>query len=220
MVRAARLKCCDLRVFSAIRTGELFQPSSVAFRLSLISRDAFALRQYLKGRTAPLHSELDAIVGKLDTLRSYKHYLDALLSFREPLERAVRQARPLARLGLRPKFIASAIRRDMDDLGLPPAPDMGATTIIDTSQLVGTLYVLEGSALGARMVYRRALDLGLSAQFGARHLACQMQDKASWPEFLAVLDRHDQSNAEDTARASVAAFEHALIAFRGSLSEH
>lgn len=179
------------------------------------------MRQYLKGRTAPLHSELDAIVGELHTLESYKYYLAALLSFREPLELAVRQARPLAQLGWHPKFIASAIRQDMDDLGLPvPAAEVRTTTISDVSQLVGTLYVLEGSALGARVVYRRALTLGLSAQFGARHLACQVQDKASWPGFLAILDRHDQSNAEDTALASVAAFEHALIAFRGSFCEH
>jgi heme oxygenase (biliverdin-IX-beta and delta-forming) len=178
------------------------------------------LRFYLKERTSALHSQLDAIVGKLDTLKCYERYLRAALSFRDPLEKAVVQAQPLGQLGWSPKSIAGAIREDLDDLGFAvPASDHPAATIKNASQLVGTLYVLEGSALGARVLYKRAEALGLSAGFGARHLAGQAADRTSWPEFLAILDRRDESTAEDTARASLAAFEHALAAFKSSFHE-
>ena len=179
------------------------------------------MRLYLKGKTSGLHRQLDAIVGDLESLPSYERYLGALLSFREPLEQAVMQAQSLGQLGWHPKWISGAIRQDIADLGLAvPAPDGPPVSIYNSSPLIGTLYVLEGSALGARVLYRRAQALGLSASFGARHLARQAEGNTTWPEFLAMLGRHDSSHAEDTALASVAAFEHALTAFKGSLCEH
>ena len=182
-------------------------------------RECF-LRSHLRQTTAAAHAQLDAIVGSFVSLQDYGRYLQHLLAFREPIETAVLSARPLEKLNFHFHPIASAIRADMIDLGLPASPprqvDIAQLAVTDTSELLGTLYVLEGSALGARVLYKRAQALRLSADHGARHLALQAEDRTSWPAFLAILDAHDPLETERTAVASAAAFDLALAAFSES----
>ncbi len=59
------------------------------------------------------------------------------------------------------------------------------------SSLLGSLYVIEGSNMGARMLYRDALALGLGSRYGASHLSLQSVDKTRWPDFLALLEQSD-----------------------------
>ncbi len=61
----------------------------------------------------------------------------------------------------------------------------------DRSSLLGSLYVIEGSNMGARLLYRDALQLGLGADYGASHLSIQSADKKRWPVFLALLEKSD-----------------------------
>lgn len=173
-----------------------------------------ALRFHLRQQTAEAHARLDAAVGEFDSRESYGRYLHALLAFREPIETAL--GRATLPDDFKPRDIAQAIRADMIDLGIDPPGDTqpAARTSLNTpSAVLGTLYVLEGSALGARLLYKRAQELGFTAGFGARHLAQQAGDRESWPKFLALLERHPSSESEATARASIAAFELALDAF-------
>ena len=67
---------------------------------------------------------------------------------------------------------------------------------------LGLAYVLEGSALGARLLDRQARALGLDAGFGARHLAAQTADLAAWHTFLGALEAADPF---DLDAASIAA---------------
>lgn len=155
----------------------------------------FALRE----RTAAAHAVVDAAVGPFDGLPAYRDYLQGLHAFRARVESGLADvAWPDAFGGWRPVLLAGLIREDMADLGMPspahigpPSPSSDASG--DLSELMGRLYVLEGSALGARLLLRRAEALGLGAGRGARHLARQADagipgGKEGWPAFLELLE--------------------------------
>ncbi len=177
------------------------------------------LRFLLRERTAAAHAALDAAVGGFDTLDSYKRYLRGQLAFRGPVEACVEGvALPSWFDGWRPHAIAAAIRADMSDLEVaaPPFyPSDGrlVAQTADPAALVGTLYVLEGAALGARLLLQRAIALGLSATFGARHLAPTPEGAGGWRRFAALLDRGEPVDADAAALAAERAFSLARQAF-------
>ena len=99
------------------------------------------------------------------------------------------------------------LRQDLKDLGLePPAGDAPTLPVDDPETLLGTLYVVEGSALGARILYRRAQELGLSGEFGARHLSVQSESLNRWRQLVKLLDEAPELDLERIVAASETAF--------------
>jgi heme oxygenase len=93
----------------------------------------------------------------------------------------------------------------------PGPPDVPA----NVSAYLGALYVLEGSSVGARMLCRDAAKLGYGADYGARHLHRQCEDRTRWPRFLALLEATpdvDRDAALDTAART---FRFAQAAYLG-----
>ena len=173
------------------------------------------MRSFLRQQTADVHARLDAAIGSFDSPKSYARYLRGTLAFREPIEAALARASILPAAGWRLRPLAASIRADMTDLGLLPDPEPAPAPvrIAGISDLLGTLYVLEGSALGARILLQRARKLGFSEDFGARHLALQTRDQDNWRGVLGLLEQHEPSQADATAQASIAAFALAVEAF-------
>lgn len=161
----------------------------------------------LRARTAAAHAALDAAVGDLSDLDAYARYLRGLHAFRAPAERA------LAGAAWAPAPLAPLIAADMADLGVAPADEVALSAPSGASAELGLAYVLEGSALGARLLHRQALGLGLDAGHGARHLAAQTRDLDAWRGFLDVLDKADPFDAEAAARAADTGFAAAGQAF-------
>ena len=93
----------------------------------------------------------------------------------------------------------------------PVAPQ--ADLALDGDRLFGALYVLEGSSLGARILFKRAQALGLSAAFGARHLALLSGSIDGWRSFLDRLEGADPFGLELAVTASHATFALARTAF-------
>ncbi|MEO9339821.1 biliverdin-producing heme oxygenase [Mesorhizobium sp. SB112] len=93
------------------------------------------------------------------------------------------------------------IEQDLVDLGLasptsatPPGFDEEA----DIPVALGWLYVAEGSNLGAAFLLKEAAKLGLSEEFGARHLAGAPEGRGlHWRTFTAALDMLELSEAEE-----------------------
>ncbi|MFF2319475.1 biliverdin-producing heme oxygenase [Agrobacterium sp. NPDC058088] len=85
------------------------------------------------------------------------------------------------------------IEQDLADLGLA-IPETGAArftdeTPFDLPQAMGWLYVVEGSNLGAAFLLKDAAKLGLTEEFGARHLAGAPEGRGlHWRTFTAALD--------------------------------
>lgn len=105
------------------------------------------------------------------------------------------------------------VEQDLADLGIA-APDLaeppafGATADIPTA--LGWLYVAEGSNMGAAFLIKAAGKIGLSEDFGARHLAGAPEGRGlHWRTFTEALDALELDDAEearmiDGARAAFA----------------
>ncbi|WP_312325375.1 biliverdin-producing heme oxygenase [Stenotrophomonas sp.] len=83
------------------------------------------------------------------------------------------------------------VTRDLHDLEqvLPGPVPMRLGPDLPLPAALGWLYVAEGSNLGGIILYKMAGQLGLDADFGARHLAAHPDGAARhWRAFTAALD--------------------------------
>jgi len=174
------------------------------------------LRGKLRDATAADHRELDARFAGFDLSNhsGYRRFLEASAAALLPLEAA------LERAGVAGIFDdwahrsrRAAIIADVGKLGgaIRPLPDVGPFT---RHGLLGALYVLEGSRLGAKFLLRmiaRSADPQVSqATAYLRHGAGQ----PLWPRFLARLESEpvipvDESEAVSGARRAFALFAEA-----------
>ncbi|WP_127751606.1 MULTISPECIES: biliverdin-producing heme oxygenase [unclassified Devosia] len=142
-----------------------------------------SLRSALRLHTQAVHTRLDNIVGQFESLDDYRAFVIRSYRFRAAVEPTVRG---------RPEWsvqdLAGPLRADLKDLrqaDLPSAPILELP--LGFASALGALYVLEGSGVGARILFARAQQLGLSEHFGARHLAAQTDDPGRWKRFVALL---------------------------------
>ena len=136
----------------------------------------------LKAATDAAHTRVEDIVqsaGMFDTLEGYKRFLAASWALRVQHETQLDAAGAGRLWPLWPsRRIAHLIAQDMTDLGMqPPSPPAQLPHLSGEAELLGTLYVLEGSSLGARLLVKSAAILGFvgdawraaSARAGWRH---------------------------------------------------
>jgi heme oxygenase (biliverdin-IX-beta and delta-forming) len=178
-------------------------------------------RFLLRDSTSAAHAALDAMVGPLHSMADYRRYLAGIAGFRLAIEPSLRDSGFAERAGgWRPTSIAAALRADLADLGMSDmvAPDM-TMRIGTTEAFFGCAYVIEGSALGARLLYGRARELGLGAGHGARHLAEQSATLDNWRAFTERLEALQPFDIEAAGAAAVAAFGLAEDSFRALADE-
>lgn len=166
-----------------------------------------SLRSELRAQTSPTHEKLDLIVGNFDSRSEYLNYVRGAYVFRQAVESSLSKDDEWPMM-----LLASMAKQDLVDLG-SPVPDLQpwAFECKTPAEHLGVLYVLEGSALGATLLFRRARQLGMNEHFGARHLAMQSAGEAGrWRAFLQKLEAANADSHADAARAAQAAFEFAL----------
>ncbi|MBM3606100.1 MAG: biliverdin-producing heme oxygenase [Alphaproteobacteria bacterium] len=169
------------------------------------------LRQLLRERTDDLHRILDEQVGVLEDKEDYIRYLSGTYAFRAALEPALpREAEDVTGLwGIVP--LVSTLHRDLADLGVPFPRRVAAPDLEGRAAQAAAAYVLEGSALGARVIARRAAVLGIRPDHGGRHLALQTAGTGRWKSFQAWLEAAQVSH-EQAVSAARAVFKTALAA--------
>ncbi len=177
----------------------------------MLQRVSPGRRWRLKSATEPHHRRLDALSDEFAmfaSVSSYRDYLAATLASRSHLEAMLSASQIDA---LVPNWnricIVPQLREDLSDVG-DNDPTGGEATgmVIDRGALIGILYVLEGSGLGASILFKRAIKLGMSATFGARHLAQQVANLSSWRETLCLIETTPIDNEDSCERAAIAAF--------------
>lgn len=180
----------------------------------------------LRAATAAAHASIEALVG-LGGDVDLAHYgrvlrgFDAFLHSWEPL---VARSLPAALANwFEPRRRASAVRRDLQALGLSiPPPARLRLALPDTAAALGSLYVLEGSALGAQVIAPRLQrTLGLAATNGAAYFAGWGDATgARWREFRDLLEAtvgpHERVRAQAAAGA-VATFDALSTVLRDEL---
>jgi heme oxygenase len=160
-------------------------------------------RGCLKRGTAELHQAVDGLMdrsGMLSSRSGYSRYLHATLLARSSIETRL-VANGVADLySIWPKRqISHLVERDLVDLEPKTQPQSADTnhTAMSPGAMLGALYVLEGSALGARVIARRVEVIGMGPTFGARHLKQQTAEPTAWPTFLELLDTTKLTAVED-----------------------
>lgn len=175
-----------------------------------------ALRsQRLNQLTHAPHSELDALVkshAPFETRESFARFVVAQYLFQSELQALYSDPQLIAIVpDLAERCRAEQAGLDLADLDTAvPAPFPGAVNNPSLGAAMGWIFVSEGSKLGAAFLIKRAVGLGLSDSFGARHLGEPAGGRAEgWKQFTRILDGLELSAAEEAAaeQGAVAAFE-------------
>lgn len=165
----------------------------------------------LRDRTRDKHEKLDAAVGAFENVAEYRRYVAFLSRFRFAMDRVMHNVVWPGDWSWRPIDVSGSIALDAADLGLQlTASKTSMLPFGSESALLGALYVLEGSTLGARVLKSRAAALGMTDRFGARHLALMTRDGSGWQSFLRQLDDVERFDIECAAQAANAVFDLAL----------
>lgn len=154
-------------------------------------------------------------MGEFSDADAYGRYLEGMTAFRGAVERRLVDLDYPDNFGAwRPNFVLSELRQDLKDLCRgEPDPTQIFSLPADREGLLGVLYGLEGSALGARLLVRRTAAPGFSADRGARHLAAQTSRPESWSVFVTLLDGMTPAGFEKDAQATRMTFQAAIDAF-------
>ena len=177
---------------------------------SRITRRGTTLRSILRDATAAEHARLDAQLGALDLCKAadYRHFLEVNATALLPLEQALVQAgvrRVLPDWDDRAR--SKAILRDLSRLG-------GTVRLLDVPELpdrfavLGTLYVLEGSRLGAAYLSREVRRCSDPVVSDNTAFLSHGAGRPLWQNFLAVLESHtgELADEEDIAGPARGAF--------------
>jgi len=175
-----------------------------------------ALRsQRLNQITNEPHQKLDALVKAhkpFDDVASFARFVVAQYLFQSELKAlytdpALKEIVP----DLPERCRAEQAKADLGDLNTEvPAPVAGAVNSPSKAEALGWIFVSEGSKLGAAFLIKRAVGLGLSDSFGARHLGEPAGGRAEgWKSFIRTLDGLELTAEEeaDLDKGAVAAFE-------------
>jgi heme oxygenase len=181
------------------------------------SRRCAGLRGHLREATRPAHARLDAAFGALDlTSRvGYRAFLEATAAALIPLEQTLESSGIVEAFSEWPcRVRRHALRADLAALGgtarpLPlPAP-------FEPDEMLGVLYVLEGSRLGARVLIE---TVAASTDWIVREAAAYLrhgEDARLWPTFLTAL-AHRAANGADAARVTAGAELAFALFWRGA----
>ena len=172
-------------------------------------------RDTLRRTTEAAHKSLETGIGNLADPDAYRNYVAGLLAFRaaaEPFVSAWR--RPDHWAGWRPTQIATDLAIDAIALNVDPRIVRWSAEPRTAAEAIGFLYVLEGSALGARMLLRN-VQPSQRNESGRRHLRRQANSLGNWCSFVERLESEPDLDLEETAKSASRAFELAAQAMRG-----
>jgi heme oxygenase len=185
------------------------------------------LRSEIRNATASAHVRLDALFGQcnLQILPGYRGFLEAHAAAVLPLEAA------LTRSGVdrlfpdwRSRSRSRALAADLISLGgqISPVP---ALPRLDFGGVLGTMYVLEGSRLGARFLLARVEQSRDPVVAGTTAYLGHGSGSQLWRSFLDLLEQHganlsDPAKAIEAARRTFGLFERAAAGLAGCEAAH
>lgn len=149
-------------------------------------------RMALRAATAPYHERVDRIfsTARLDDRQSYGQFLLAQAGAHIAAEDALTRAGIGAIIEDWPqRQRKAALIADLADMGLEAPDGADGPDLKDEAELLGALYVLEGSRLGGALL-KRSVAPDLPARFLGGG------DSAAWRRLLALLDECIDTDAK------------------------
>ncbi|MDA9427532.1 MULTISPECIES: biliverdin-producing heme oxygenase [Bradyrhizobium] len=172
------------------------------------------LRERLREATSAAHRALDTQLSAFDLggLAGYRRFLQASAGALLPLEVALIEAGVERMFPDWPERSRSAaIAVDLGRLGTSAASIVSVPRLT-RSGVLGTMYVLEGSRLGARFLLKAVADAGDPRVSEATTYLRHGEGKRLWQSFLVKLAREESGDEDeiiDSACIAFAAFEQA-----------
>jgi heme oxygenase len=179
-----------------------------------VGRSLPGLRERLRDATAVAHRELDAQLSSFDltVLSGYRRFLQASAGALLPLEHALVDA-GVARMfpDWAERARSAAIAFDLERLGRSAHAAVSVAPLTPSGML-GTMYVLEGSRLGAKFLLKAVADAADPRIGEATAYLSHGTGQRLWQSFLSRLQDEegcDEDEAIEAACAAFAAFEQA-----------
>lgn len=163
------------------------------------TRPAFSLRSLLKDATAADHARLDKCLGALNLseIDGYSRFLQINAAALLPLEKALESA------GIQDEFPdwaerarSDAILADIAALGGTPRW-LSAPNLHGRFAILGVMYVLEGSRLGAAYLRERIRHSGHRRVCENTAFLAHGIGRHFWRSFLAILESHADQLLDD-----------------------
>lgn len=151
------------------------------------------LTEALKAHSRTTHDAVDNLVMSMAPFAShdnYKKFLQAQYEFHNtvnPIYHDEKLASQIDGLGALSRL--DRVKSDMKDLEVEPfGKDVETPTFTD-SEAIGWLYCVEGSNVGAAILYKEAGKIDLTDEFGASHLAAHPDGRMPhWRDVKAKID--------------------------------
>lgn len=162
------------------------------------------LSEALKEHSRTTHDAVDNLVMSMkpfESLDNYKKFLQAQHEFHKavlPIYQDKTLANQFEGLGELPRF--DRVLQDMADLGVAPFDGVETAPAFTSDEAIGWLYCVEGSNVGAAILYKEAGKIELDDTHGARHLSAHADGRM--PHWRATKAKIDGLNLSDEARAS------------------
>ena len=207
-------------------TASISKPSDQA--LATMSNQSTDLRTRLRNATAPLHSQLDqqpllvALLGHDFPLADYQRLLGTYYSLYHQLEAAIKRyltQQPIA-FDYQQRYKTPLLLNDLSYWHIKPEHllcQIALPEITSLGQLLGLLYVLEGSTLGANFIAQHLkLSYGYTRSTGSDFFSGYgEQTQSHWQSFISYINGYsDQTDlataAIDSACLSFTCFNQAL----------
>lgn len=190
---------------------EIVVPTPATQEIGPFSVQKPSLRNILRDATSADHARLDARLGAFDlhSHEGYRRFLEINAAALLPLEAAlvaggVRRLLPDWDARARTR----AIEADLAAFGGKASP-LHEPVLSERFALLGTLYVLEGSRLGAAYLLRHVRQAADPAIAAATEFLDHGAGRKLWPSFLTVLESHadELTDEDDIVRPARRAFD-------------
>jgi heme oxygenase (biliverdin-IX-beta and delta-forming) len=172
------------------------------------------LRETLKEATAEAHRDLDTQFAAfvLSSRHGYRRFLEASAAALFPLEHALERAGVVSLFADWPQRMRrEAIRADLARLDgdIRPLEDV---SLLGRGGILGTMYVLEGSRLGAKYLLRMIDQSADPLIEGARAYLSHGSGQPLWRSFLTRLEREVLTGEAETEAVAGARQAFAMFA--------
>ncbi|WP_339759185.1 biliverdin-producing heme oxygenase [Algoriphagus aquimarinus] len=187
--------------------------------------------QELRKSTAPLHEQLESlpvsqsILAPEVAIQEYLHYLDLMHDVIVAVETTVFPILSTEINTLDQRKKTSLLEKDFEVLGFKKQNRLKLKGFskqgISIGFAMGVLYVIEGSSLGGRVIYKHIHKvLGLEADSGAAYFSGYGERTGLlWKEFMTQLLAHEQKyhNGDEIISGANHAFDSISKHFQGTL---
>ncbi|OPH37848.1 biliverdin-producing heme oxygenase [Moraxella equi] len=133
------------------------------------------LTEALKEHSRTTHDAVDNLVMSMEPFAShdnYRKFLQAQYEFHSTVNPIYHNEKLASQIdGLAELARLDRVKSDMKDLEATPFDRDVETPTFTDSEAIGWLYCVEGSNVGAAILYKEAGKIDLSDEFGASHLA-------------------------------------------------